>query len=222
MKEPEEEPVAAAESRAKKPSTVRLVIRARILPGEPPRTTIPRHTNRRTLALVLVAGAVLTLSWLGIILLRSHPTSIPAASEGTRAVESQLPATARAPGAAAPVRPATPIAQAKSSEKSVESEVRNAPDTSPSPINEVIPNVPRNAQQTIRGTIKVSVRVIVSKEGTVLTANPDHPGPSRYFEHLAIEAAKKWTFAPADTQGQRTVLLPFNFTRAGTTARASN
>jgi TonB family protein len=68
----------------------------------------------------------------------------------------------------------------------------------------------------------VSVRVIVDQEGTVLAATADDPGPSRYFERLAIEASKKWTFAPTDSEAQRIVRVRFNFTRAGTTARASS
>jgi len=57
-----------------------------------------------------------------------------------------------------------------------------------------MPDVPRRASQTIRGRVKVSVRVIVDPDGTVFAALTDHAGPSRYFERLAIDAAKKWTF----------------------------
>jgi outer membrane biosynthesis protein TonB len=66
----------------------------------------------------------------------------------------------------------------------------------------------------------VSVRVIIDKDGTVYAALADQPGPSRYFEKLAIEAAKKWTFLPVDTDAQRLMLLRFDFTREGTSARA--
>ena len=104
--------------------------------------------------------------------------------------------------------------------KSVESEVRRQPAASPSPINEVIPDPSRGARNTIRGTIRVSIRVIVAKDGTVVAATADEPGPSRYFERLAVEAAKKWTFAPADSAEQRVMLVRFYYKRAGTTARA--
>jgi TonB family protein len=66
----------------------------------------------------------------------------------------------------------------------------------------------------------VAVRVIVDPEGTVLAALVDQPGPSRYFERLAIEAAKKWTFPPADTQAQRLKLVRFEFSRDGTRGHA--
>jgi len=66
------------------------------------------------------------------------------------------------------------------------------------------------------------VMQIVDKEGTVLDATADEPGPSRYFERLAIAAAKTWTFAPADSEEQRKMLVRFYFTRAGTTARGNS
>ena len=64
--------------------------------------------------------------------------------------------------------------------------------------------------------------MILDKKGSVLAATADDPGPSRYFERLAIQASKKWTFAPTDSEEQRIMLVRFNFTRAGTTARANS
>jgi TonB family protein len=85
--------------------------------------------------------------------------------------------------------------------------------------HEEIPQVPPRALQTIHGHIAISVRVIVDKDGTVFAALLDHPGRSKYFEQLAIEAAKKWTFPPADTD-ERLVMIAFDFTHDGTTAHA--
>ncbi len=39
--------------------------------------------------------------------------------------------------------------------------------------------------ETIRGTVRVSVRVIVDAEGKVVAATSEDPGPSRYFERLS-------------------------------------
>jgi TonB family protein len=85
----------------------------------------------------------------------------------------------------------------------------------------VIPDVSRSARDTIRGTIRVSIRVIVDKDGNVLAATADEPGPSRYFARLSLEAARKWTFAPIASEQQRVMLVRFYFKRSGTTARAS-
>ncbi|MGH8176996.1 MAG: TonB family protein [Steroidobacter sp.] len=168
---------------------------------------------------------------------RTDPISAPVATEGAPNSKSQSPAPIPASSEAARVvrdeplpKPAAETAERRSADveprsteaKSVESEAREQPAAPPSPINEVIPDVPRSARETIRGTVRVSVRVIVNKEGAVLVATADDPGPSRYFERLAIEASKKWTFTPADSEAQRIMLLRFNFRRAGTTARANS
>jgi TonB family protein len=89
------------------------------------------------------------------------------------------------------------------------------------PLNEVIPDVPQSALQTIRGTVRVSIRVIIDDKGTVIEAASADPGPSRYFERLSLEAAKKWTFAPTNSPEQRIMLVRFHFTREGTTAFAN-
>ena len=85
--------------------------------------------------------------------------------------------------------------------------------------HEEFPDIPPRIRQTIRGHVKVSVRVIIDEGGSVFAALVDSPGPSRYFEHVAIEAAKKWTFPPADS-ASRLKLVRFDFTRDGTTGQA--
>jgi hypothetical protein len=84
----------------------------------------------------------------------------------------------------------------------------------------VIPDVPRSARRTIRGHIKVWVRVIVQRDGSVFAAVADRHGPSRYFQRLAVEAAKQWTFPAVDTPARRLLQLRFDFSREGTTGRA--
>lgn len=195
------------ESQSGKPSTRRLVIRVKIPKGLPP-PPVRRHLSKG--AMLLIAGGVaLLLGWIGISMFRTAPTSAPAQSEAAPAPvvkDEPLP------------KPATEPVETRSAEvapKRVE-----PPAAAPPPLNEVIPDVPLSARQTIRGTIRVSVRVIVGKEGTVLLATADEPGPSRYFERLATQASRKWTFAPQDSEEQRFTLVRFYFTRAGTTARA--
>lgn len=239
MEESPSASVATTKSKSDPASTFRLTIRAEIIREEAPSPLVRQPFNQRALALVLGFVAVLTLSWVAISVLRTDSTTKPTASEVVRDAKSQLPAPAPAPNEAArvvstepPPTPATSNAETGSAEapsvepsstkmKSVESQARDEADQSPSYGNEVIPDVPRSALQTIRGTVRVSVRLTVDKDGRVLAATADDPGPSRYFERLATEASKKWTFAPTDTEAQRMVLVRFNFTREGTTARAS-
>lgn len=83
-----------------------------------------------------------------------------------------------------------------------------------------MPDVPASVLKSIRGHVRVSVRLIVDKEGSVYAALVDEAGPSRYFERLALEAAKKWTFPPLDTTQSRLELVRFEFTRQGMSGRA--
>jgi len=87
-------------------------------------------------------------------------------------------------------------------------------------ISEVLPSVSRASLRTIHGTIKVVIRVLVNQDGTVRAASSHIPGPSRYFERVALQAAKKWTFAPTNANESRTFLVRFNFTRDGVTGGA--
>jgi TonB family protein len=232
----ESQATSAAKPESGTPSTARLVIRVKIIPDGPPPAPVRQRLSRGALALILGAAAVL-LSWVGISVFRTDQTSAPVANDGPPNVESQSPTPAPAPSETTPMvkdepppKLAIDRAETRSAEveprstdvKSVESKVRVPSDASPSPVDEVVPNVPRSARETIRGTIRVSVRVIIDKQGTVLLATADEPGPSRYFERLAIAASKKWTFTPADSEEQRAMLVRFYFTRAGTTARASS
>jgi TonB family protein len=97
--------------------------------------------------------------------------------------------------------------------------VSPAETASSSEIHEEIPEIPPRIRESIRGHVRVAVRLIVDKEGSVFAALVDEPGPSRYFERLAIDAAKKWTFPPLDTTGSRLELVRFDFTRQGATGR---
>jgi hypothetical protein len=88
-------------------------------------------------------------------------------------------------------------------------------------LHQEIPEVSRSARGTIRGDIKISVRVIVDRSGNVVATTLDHRASSKYFARAALDAAEKWQFAEATDQASRVWLLRFEFTRAGTTAHAA-
>ena len=182
----------------------RLVIRVK-LPSRDAQPPPPARWRVSRGVLLLILGAVaVVLAVIAIMMLRTEPAPAP--------VVTQPPAPVPAPREVAPVVQPKPV----------EPEVQKQPAVAPnSAINEVVPDVPLSARQTIKGTIRVSVRVIVAKDGTVVAATADEPGPSRYFERLSLEAARKWTFAPANREQQRVVLVRFYFKRSGTTARAT-
>jgi TonB family protein len=214
---PTVQPVAVAEPGARvsavtrpaespKPKMTPVVAPSTGAPRRPP----PRAAQRRfSVPLVLGAGAVLALSWMGLRALNTHRTPVTAPSSHDA---SSSPGTA-APAAA---NAGAPPALAAASTKPVSADAA-AP---PAAVHEVIPDVPRHARQTIHGHVKVSVRVIIDKEGTVVATLVDDPGPSRYFERLAREAARKWTFPPADSEARRLELVRFEFSRDGTKGRA--
>jgi TonB family protein len=77
----------------------------------------------------------------------------------------------------------------------------------------VMPEIPKSARNTIRGTIKVSVHVDVAPSGKVVAAKFKTSGSSRYFAEKAMKAAEQWEFAPQpDTSS---FLLNFYFRRSG-------
>lgn len=84
---------------------------------------------------------------------------------------------------------------------------------------QVVPDVPQSARDTIHGTVRVRVRLSVDTAGNVTEAELDNPGPSKYFARLALEAAQQWKFEPPKMQGQNVLsdwLLQFQFTGQGT------
>ncbi|MBZ5704844.1 MAG: TonB family protein [Acidobacteriia bacterium] len=86
-------------------------------------------------------------------------------------------------------------------------------------VQEVMPDVSASARATITGKVKVKVRVQVDAAGNVTAADFDSPGPSKYFARVALQAAKRWKFTPADASGQaasREWVLRFEFGRSGT------
>jgi TonB family protein len=84
-----------------------------------------------------------------------------------------------------------------------------------------MPEPSKSARNTIRGTVKVGVRVEVDPSGKVTAAKFTSPGPSKYFASLALKAAEQWEFAPAAADGQAapsTWEIQFRYKRGGTEA----
>ena len=103
--------------------------------------------------------------------------------------KSKLQATNRRTSAMSrqPLRPIQPTASEK------------APVAAPSGqdvIHRVIPDASQSALDTIRGTVRVSIRAHVDPSGDVSEVAIDSPGPSRYFARLAQQAAQQWKFSP--------------------------
>jgi TonB family protein len=88
-------------------------------------------------------------------------------------------------------------------------------------VERATPHISPSAQRTISGKLKVRVRVEVDAAGNVTEAKLKDAGPSQYFARAALEAARRWKFAPANGEIRRGWTLLFAFTRARTEMSAS-
>jgi TonB family protein len=159
---------------------------------------------------VIAVGSLIALVvlWAGWRLFHSHPDHLPPASS-----DSQTSLQQAASSAGTSQSPAA--ATAPSPRASASSPTSASASASTAAVHQVIPDVPRHARESIRGRIKVTVRVTVDRSGNVIGERLVSSSSSRYFARLASDAAAKWKFAPADKQGSREWLLRFEFTRGG-------
>jgi TonB family protein len=185
-------------------TTVRLVIRARILSDpQPPQLRSDHPNHRRTLALAGVGLLVLLAIAIGVFTHHSSPAPTVSSERADQPKPSSNPPVVLQQAPPIPAAPEPPP----------------MPDLN-KPTNEVLPTVSRSSLQTIRGTIKVIIRVQVNQDGTVRSATSQIPGPSRYFERVALQSAKKWTFVPTNSQQSRTFSVHFDFARTGVAAHS--
>jgi TonB family protein len=146
----------------------------------------------------------------------NRPAQVESSAKTQPAQESQEPAVT---AGATPVAP-VPRSTTRKSKVTPALKVTTAPaGVIPGVVHSIIPTVPPKARSTIQGRVKVRVRVQVDTSGNVASAALDSPGPSKYFAHLALDAARDWKFAPAQSQGQFVAsewTLGFAFSRSGT------
>jgi TonB family protein len=176
-----------------------------VRPAPPVVPPVEESPKPRTALTVIVAGAlvILALAWASVRVFTGGRAPAP------------LP-----PPPAAVQAPIAPAAQAPAPASSAAKPARSEWAAPPVVLHEVMPDVSAGARRTIRGHIKVWVRVIVNQDGSVFAATMDRSGPSRYFQRLALEAAKKWTFSPTTAPSQRLMQVRFDLGREGTTGRA--
>ena len=180
-------------------------------PNEPPRQAaaaeppVARRLSREAIA--AAALAVLAVIWIGWRLFHSHPNNLP-----QPASSNSQPSSPQAAPRAAPAQNLPAPAPAPASTPAL---------ASAAVVHQAIPDVPRHARESIRGRIKITVRVTVDRSGNVVGERLVNSGSSKYFARLATNAAAKWKFVPADKQGSRDCLLQFEFTRGGATGQVA-
>jgi TonB family protein len=194
-------------------------------------------SERRGWAMPAVAAVlvVLVAVWGGSKLFRGHPKVTDVAQQGPSQQEAARPPnrtpTPRAAAAsterpiATPAPPLPAAAPAVHAPRAAGSGSAHAPRVADSGaaaiLHEEIPKVSQSARQTIRGHVRVSVRVTVNKSGNVVRDTFENASSSKYFNRVASEAARKWRFAAGDTDSSREWLLHFEFGREGTTVHAT-
>jgi TonB family protein len=237
----------AAETPVSKPSPAKAELRPTVAARRaaagpqlaPQQTRIPASQSfpyqRRSNAGAYIAVAVVVLIvGIGVI-----PRLFRSGKINSQAVNVAADSTARQDSSGRPTRVASEVTQVKdrgasgdtggvnlrASSEEVERPAAaraNAPRRALSAgqvAEQVIPDVPKSARDTIRGTVRVGVRLSVDTAGNVTEAEFDSAGPSKYFARLALEAAQQWKFDPPKMQGQNVLsdwLLRFQFTEQGT------
>lgn len=157
--------------------------------------------------LVLVAALIVAL----FFILRPKPSTpfadsqaspSSAASAPASAQQSPPPAASPSPSSALSSRPAASTGQKPSQTGDGDGVVER-----------VTPVVSAGAQRSIRGTIKVRVRVDVDAAGNVTRAKLKEGRGKRYFARASVQAAQGWKFAPAQDTPRREWILSFLFNR---------
>ncbi|HVW69419.1 MAG TPA: protein kinase [Steroidobacteraceae bacterium] len=234
---------ASAGTAAAGTASTRLVIRvpvrpdARMAQATKPQTTKAQATKpqatkaraamaqatplqgRSSLPWVVGALAAVVVGWFGLRAFKGHEAGV---TGSTAAVGASHTASSSG-GQLTPPRTSAPNATGLPSVSPVDaSSMTNAGKAATSTVNvihEEIPVASAGARATIRGHVKVSVRVTVDAAGKVVGETLTEPGPSRYFARLATQAARKWRFGPASGVSRREHVLRFEFGREGATGR---
>ena len=186
--------------------------RAGAAPAAPAPQPIVPQAARQSRSLVAVAAAVL-----GVLLVAAGILAAVRLWNSPRAAAPPQPSPA---GQAVPASVETPPKSAPPAE-SAPSAVETAPAPTPPPepapppsiaagsaplsrlevADRALPEVPPQILATIRGAVKVSVRVTVDPSGAVVDASlASHPG-SKYFDRVSLDAARRWKFQPASAPG---------------------
>lgn len=203
--------------------------------GQPAKLTDPSHAR------AVVATASLAVIGIGITLFAvfhprpSSPAAAPAPAAAAaspaptfvspaRAVERPAPALVRPAPAVVPSVHPQPTPRPTPPPPRPQVPARQVSAGKGAVANQVLPNIPQHILDTVQGHIRVGIGVDVDADGKVSAATLDTPGPSRYFANQALEAAKRWTFRPADQNGRAAATrwtLLFRFAKDGTTVTAT-
>src|SRR5580693_4620215 len=121
----------------------------------------------------------------------SPPAFKPVEQPSPKSVVANTAAPTAAPARSKMAAPTQPASTVASSSDVVRGKV----------VKQFLPDASQKARDTIRGKVRINVKVHVDESGRVTAAAFDAPGPSQYFADRALAAAKLWLFAPAKMDG---------------------
>jgi len=194
-------------------------IKSLLQPEKPPAAPVPRSRQTSVwyyiipiiviIPIIILLGGGSLLSRMGT--LKSRPS-------GNTEVQVSAKPQPAAPSEQKPANPSVskPTATAGSPASGTKPKSRVAGQTTASVVQQVLPDVPRSASQTITGTIRIRVRVSVDEDGNVREARLVSPSKSNYFNRLSQQSAEKWKFTPAAGEW----FIHFVFTSRGSDASA--
>jgi TonB family protein len=198
--------------------------------GKPARVAAIAASDEKTAKwpyLLLLAAAIAVAIFL-IVRPRpsSEPSDIQSGAPNTQTSSAPPPSSPQASSPpASPTQAGQPTHGEQQSAQSSPSAARPGNASNSSDADEIVeratPQVAPSARRTISGKIKVRVRVVVDPAGNVTDAKLKEGGSSKYFARLAVEAARRWKFAPAPDANRRDWILLFAFTRARTEMSAA-
>jgi TonB family protein len=176
-------------------------LRAHLEPAQPaePRRPGTRVRPSRSLSLILAGAVLVVVAVIAGIRIGSHPNRPPAAAQPSDPAPAIPKPSSRVHGA-----------------RQLSGTVGN-----PVVLQQVLPNVPQPALDTIQGHVTATILVHVDTDGHVSDAAIDAQGPSRYFANFALDAARNWKFRPPKVTGRAvasTWILEFRFEPSGPTA----
>lgn len=168
-----------------------------------------------------------------LVAFRQEPTVPPpapaavASEPPAKPIEKPVAASPSPAGATSPPPVVTPKPAISKVVAAPAAPIAPPPPPKPSPaaaasldgISKVMPEIPQNARRTIRGRVRISVRVSVDGDGRVSQAAIDRPTASSYFASRVLAAARAWKFPPG--QGTSDWLLHFEILRADTRVSAA-
>src|SRR5713226_286850 len=166
--------------------------------------------KRRSLLPVAVAVIAVAAIVAGLRVLRHQPE----AQQDISAPKAEQPASKGSQAAPVSLHKPSPA----SSGSGTRTATANHGPADSSVVQQVLPDVPQKARDTIQGTLRVSVRLHVDPSGSVTDAEFASPGPSKYFARLAMQAAKGWKFTPNHQNDEREFLVRFDFNNTETKA----